>query len=399
MLLRRFLAAMVALAFVLSIFSISSFAGNDEKADKTGKASWTWTDEQGPAKVGAPVKWTRTVAITNDGEKEKKINIKNFPRNTQFAQNNLNLEYHKKNVKYVAPVGTSTVVIDYATPAPTSKITVTANNATHYLFDFVIDADTDVHYTDVDMPVDVPGLTWDWNYFFNWKQPDGSFSQQRLYAASTDGDRETYEKIGWKAPHLSEQAGQGGGQKSQSKIRNYDLETARGNNASLPDLWYFRDLLGTQLEDNLNWDWAPLDSGRGSQTGLKIKRSQLPNGFIYAEPINGTGTNFTISFVYKPSFSQVAEEYCYFWGGMEILFGDGSSDTTYPFGIGSDGTIAISPGEFVTSTKNLASSWVRVNLNSTMDVPSDRYLRFYFYTDSCNEAPNNYFILDDVLIN
>ena len=84
---------------------------------------------------------------------------------------------------------------------------------------------------------------------------------------------------------------------------------------------------------------------------------------------------------------------------MEVLFGDGSSDTTYPFGIGSDGTIAISPGEFETSTKNLANSWVRVNLNSTMDVPSDRYLRFYFYTDSCNEAPNNYFILDDVLIN
>src|SRR3989338_7755323 len=117
MLLRRFLAAIVALAFVLSIFSISSFAGNDEKVGKSGKVSWTWTDEQGPAKVGAPVKWTRTVAITNDGEKEKKINIKNFPRNTQFAQNNLNLEYHKKNVKYVAPVGTSTVVIDYATPA------------------------------------------------------------------------------------------------------------------------------------------------------------------------------------------------------------------------------------------------------------------------------------------
>ena len=316
MLLRRFLAAIVALAFILSIFSISSFAGNDEKAGKAGKVSWTWTDEQGPAKVGAPVKWTRTVAVINDGDKEKKIKIKDFPINTQFMQNNPLLNYKKKDVEYIAPVGASAVVVEYATPAPTSKITVTANNATHYLFDFVIDADTDVHYTDVDMPVDVPGLTWDWNYFFNWKQPDGSFSQQRLYAASTDGDRETYEKIGWRAPHLSQQAGGGGGQKSPSKIRNYDFETVRANNNSLPELWFMKGILGTDLVDDLNWPYKPISSqGRGSATGLLIKHADVESGRIYAEPINGTGGTFNIEFGFKPSFSGEA---CMRWRGNFI---------------------------------------------------------------------------------
>lgn len=397
MLLRRFLAATVALAFILSIFSVSSFAGNDEKADKAGKVSWTWADEQGPAKVGTPVKWTRTVAIANDGEREKKIHIKKFPRNTDLIENNPLLNYKKKEVEYVAPVGTSTVVIDYETPAPTSKITVTANNATHYLFDFVIDADTDVHYTDVDMPVDVPGLTWDWNYFFNWKQPDGSFSQQRLYAASTDGDRKTYEKIGWKAPHLSTQQGGGGGQKSPSKIRNYDFETARGNNNTLPELWFAKGILGTELADDLIWKYLPVSKpGYGSATSLQVKHSDVESGRIYAEPINGTGGTFNLEFAFKPSFSGEA---CTFCGGAEVLFGDSTGDTTYPFCFITDDPATWYAGEdYDVNVTDLNGGWKNVSLSGKNSVDSQQYIRFYFSTEDCGNNVGNSYLIDDVLI-
>ncbi len=395
MLLRRFLAISVALAFILSVISISAFAGGNENEGKSGKVSWSWTDEQGSAAVGTPVHWTRTISISNSDNKDKKINLKNFPKNTNFIQNNPLLEYHKNSIKYSAPVGASTVVIDYTTPAPTATIKVTANNATHYLFDFVIDADTDVHYSDVDMPVDVPGLSWDWNYFMNWEQPDGSLAQQRLYAANTDGDRTTYEKVGWRAPHLSQQQGGGGGQKSQSKIRNYDFETARGNNASLPELWFMKGILGTELVDDLPWPYNPLTGGLSSQTALLIKHADVHDGRIYAEPINGTGSTFSISISYKPTFSG---DYCEFNGGTEILFGDGTGDTTYAFSIRTDGTIAVSD-EFTYTTSNLIQGWKLLMLNSTVSVPADQYIRLYFSTEDCWNNLNSNYIIDNILLN
>ncbi len=398
MLSRKFLAAVVALAFILSIFSVLSFAGNDEKKDKEGKVSWSWTDEQGHAVVGTPVQWTRTVAVTNDGKKDKKIEIKNFPKNTNFIQNNADLNYKKKHVEYVAPAGTSTVVVNYETPAPTSTITVTANNATHYLFDFTIDADTDVHYTDVDMPVDVPGLTWDWNYFFNWKQPDGSFAQQKLYAANTDGDRKTYEKIGWKAPHLSTQQGQGGGQKSPSKIRNYDFETVRGNNNSLPELWFMKGELGTDLADDLNWEYLPVSNpGYGSGTSMKIKHADLASGRIYGEPINGTDGTFNVEFAFKPDFSG---DPCTFCGGAEILFGDSTGDTTYPFCFITDAPSTWYAGEdFDVTVADLNGGWKNISLTGKNSVDSQKYIRFYFSTEDCGNNVGNSFLIDDVLIN
>ncbi len=394
MLLRKFLAVSVALAFILSVISISAFAGGEEKEDKDGKVSWTWVDEQGHAAVGSPVHWTRTVTVLNDGKKEKKIEIKKFPKHTDFFETNSDLKYKKKHVEYNAPVGTSAVVIEYETPAPTATIKVTANNATHYLFDFVIDADTDVHYSDVDMPVDVPGTSWDWNYFINWKQPDGSLAQQRLYAANTDGDKKTYEKIGWRAPHLSTQQGGGGGQKSESKIRNYDFETTRANNASLPELWFMKGLLGTELVDDLPWPYNPLTAGLTSQTALLIKHADVQDGRIYAEPINGTDSTFSIAISYNPTFSG---DYCEFNGGAEILFGDGTGDTTYGFSIRTDGTVAVAD-EFTYRTLDLIQGWKLLVLNSTVSVPSDQYIRLYFSTEDCWNNLNSNYVIDNILI-
>jgi len=108
--------------------------------------------------------------------------------------------------------------------------------------------------------------------------------------------------------------------------------TPRPDNKDLPINWFISESSNVDGVDKKEWTWVPLDSKKPDSLIVNLGELQLPSSWdrlpkamIFSKPVTITGNSkYNISMVYVPEFSGECMQI-----GMDILFDDGTSDTTY----------------------------------------------------------------------
>ncbi len=394
-------AILVAALLVFSIFAFPAFAGQKSKNDVVV----TYVDNQLNAEIGKPVQWIREVTADNPRPTPKKIKV-DFKNNEvdEIISVSGVVDYKIKthSVEATVPPGISTFSILYEFGSVQLTTSVVQNNANGYIVDYNISSDQ--HLTDITSYFglgDTPPIEDGWVYYNYIEYPGEPQQYLRHYVVDSNGDGKE-DKMVWTTPHLSQGQGQGGGKPSPSKILNYNLQTVRANNNSLPAGFYYRYSYQTHSEvDEFNWDYFPLsDQGYDDNSSLII-RTLGPDleRQIYSPAFPGADKPFNINFYFRPNISTVCE-----WPFVfEMTFADGSgSDFTWGFHLSGDGSINLEGGDFDGSSTAANAGWYFVNVTSNNPIPSIDYIQASIYSSGpsgCNADAGNEFLLDNILVN
>ncbi|MBI4015633.1 MAG: hypothetical protein HY362_02860 [Candidatus Aenigmarchaeota archaeon] len=380
-------AVITVLFLALGLYNVSVNTGLAPA--KTGEVSTTSTYSLVSGFVyEKPIVWDRTVIAKNPGLFAKTTKL-NFGKGAEVISAPANAKIHgKETVSFDAPPGDSSWVFRFQT----SPIYVTESilNSEQTNYKKHVTVKSDYHYKNIPINTDLPGLPPEYHYSVVLDSNKKNIRKALLdknNVGKKDGVR-------WTIPSLSADGGDVSAQKDASRISNYDLETVRAGNSSLPENWtLMQDINGAA--DEINWEYNPLESGYQSATALRIKYLGAPQR-VFSDKLEATGTGlFNVSFNYLPNFTNGAT--CNWAFGVEVLFANGDSDTSLPFEIDSAGNIISTPGEYKTSTIDVGGGWYNITANSNTIIDKGKLMRFYTATDSCNQFPGSSFLIDNVI--
>lgn len=180
-----------------------------------------------------------------------------------------------------------------------------------------------------------------------------------------------------------------------------DFEGSRKDHP-FPKDWYIKSNLDLGEENEVEWPWTPLikETYTGSNA-LLINLSEIQNlneeniGYtflIYSKTFIISSYN-NITFYYKPSFIGECVQV-----GVEILFPDGESDTTWTFNLDENGVA--DQGNYNCTSERTTNDWIKISATNMEQVLGGRLAQIYiapiFVDESCLNG--GYLFIDDILL-
>ncbi len=162
-----------------------------------------------------------------------------------------------------------------------------------------------------------------------------------------------------------------------NKTEIYDSKflKSRGD-GKLPEGFYIKKNLDLENSDDTETyeSYVEVDGNKA----VKISGISVDDTRYYSEPIDWSGGNIKIKVLYKPIGNETCSAYAAF--GLEVLFSDGTGDTTLLFTADNNGKVSggsDQASDFYVSSKSKNNGWHQLSAKSAENFEAGRKLRFF----------------------
>ncbi len=164
-------------------------------------------------------------------------------------------------------------------------------------------------------------------------------------------------------------------EEAAAEIYSSKFQKSRGG-GKLPEGFYIKKKLDLENSDDTETyeSYVEVDGNKA----VKISGISVDDTRYYSEPIDWSGGNIKIKVLYKPIGNETCSAYAAF--GLEVLFSDGTGDTTLGFTADNKGKVSggsDQASDFYVSSKEKNKGWHQLSAKSAENFEAGRKLRFF----------------------
>ncbi len=162
---------------------------------------------------------------------------------------------------------------------------------------------------------------------------------------------------------------------NKKEVYDSKFQKSRGD-GKLPEGFYIKKKLDLENSDDTETyeSYVEVDGNKA----VKISGITVDDTRYYSEPVDWNGGNIKIKVLYKPIGNEACEFYAAF--GLEVLFSDGTGDTTLGFTADNNGKVSGGSDQstdFYVSSKEKKGGWHQLSAKSAENIEAGRKLRFF----------------------